>query len=309
MKTPHLLSSFAWALMAACADDSTTAGSESSHEMATLPETASCDRDCLIERARALLNDTAGAEDARVTQNGTLVAAADSWLNGATDLHIHNAYADADHGQVMLAGTGRDPDGTAAIFGLRVKLERMQARELELLVAHDGEASLFPSSLPIETDSRYADSVPEDSRDSAETMIGLANRYFDGIEASGDPGLPVADDCNRVENGMQTTRNPRFGDLRCNSLEPFVYIPVVEQRRFPIVDEERGVTAAIVVFQIPGGDYELELNGEKVMRSYTPRALYLFEAFKVADGKIQQIEATMRNLDYGAAIDWPTASD
>jgi hypothetical protein len=55
---------------------------------------------------------------------------------------------------------------------------------------------------------------------------------------------------------MQTTRNPRFNDLRCNTLEVFVYIPVVEQRRFPTIDEERGVVVAIVVFQIPGGDYE-----------------------------------------------------
>lgn len=49
-----------------------------------------------------------------------------------------------------------------------------------------------------------------------------------------------------------------------------------------------------------------KLNGQKVMRSYTPRSLYLFEAFKVSNGVIQQIEATMRNLDYGAEIDWPS---
>jgi hypothetical protein len=147
--------------------------------------------------------------------------------------------------------------------------------------------------------------VAEPERDTAQTMIGLANRYFDGIQAAGDPGLPVAEACNRVENGVQTTRNPRFNNLLCNTLEVFVYIPVVEQRRYPIIDLERGVAVAIVVFQIPGGDYEYELNGQKVMRSYTPRSLYLFEAFKISGGVIQQIEATMRNLEHGAKIDWP----
>jgi hypothetical protein len=264
-----------------------------------------CDRACLIHTAQAVFERHELAESARFTENGQEIALKDSWLASASDVQFHNAYADEQAGQVLVVGTGMNDQAKAAIFGLRAKIHGAKAEELELLVSRDGEASLFPPMLPLETDTRYDEIVPKAERADGQTMIGLANRYFDGIQAAGDPGLPVAESCNRVENGVQTTRNPRFNDLRCNTLEVFVYIPVVEQRRFPIIDAERGVAVGIVVFQIPGGDYEYELNGQKVMRSYTPRSLYLFEAFKVAGGVIQHIEATMRNLDYGAKIDWP----
>ncbi|NIQ97146.1 MAG: hypothetical protein GWN87_25420, partial [Desulfuromonadales bacterium] len=85
-------------------------------------------------------------------------------------------------------------------------------------------------------------------------------------------------------------------------------IPTVEQRRFPVVDEERGVVAAIVMFQIPEADIERERDGETVVRHYDPRSLYLFEAFKIRDGRVQQIEATMRDLEYGLTLDWPAES-
>jgi hypothetical protein len=291
-------------LLLGCADSDPAAPEDNAVREAS----EACDRACLIRTAQAVFERPELAKDARFTENGRVIALKDSWLAGASAVQFHNTYADERAGQVMIVGTAQsqvDGAAKAAVFGLRAKIRATKLEELELLVASDGEASLFPPSLPVETDARYDETVPEGTRDDADTLIKLADRYFDGIQAAGDPGLPVAEGCNRVENGVQTTRNPRFNDLRCNTLEVFVYIPVVEQRRFPIIDEARGVVAGIVVFQIPGGDYEYELNGQKVMRSYTPRSLYLFEAFKISDGVIQQIEATMRNLDYGAKIDWP----
>ena len=288
-------------LLLGCGDSESAAPEDN----AVREEAKACDRACLIHTAQAVFERHELGEDARFTENGQEMALKESWLASASDVQFHNAYADEHAGQVLIVGTGVDAEAKAAIFGLRAKIHAAKAEELELLVTREGEASLFPPMVPLETDKRFDETVPKAARADGKTMIGLANRYFDGIQAAGDPGLPVAEDCNRVENGVQTTRNPRFNDLLCNTLEVFVYIPVVEQRRFPIIDEERGVAVAIVVFQIPGGDYEYELKGQKVMRSYTPRSLYLFEAFKVADGAIEHIEATMRNLDYGAKIDWP----
>lgn len=291
-------------MLLGCGESDSTAPDDN----AVREESSACDRACLIRTAQEVFERHELGRGARFTENGRVIALAESWLARASDVQFHNAYADERAGQVMIVGTGQsqvDGEAKSAVFGLRAKIQAAKPEELELLVAQDGEASLFPASLPVETDARYDEIVPKGARDDKDTMIGLANRYFDGIQAAGDPGLPVAEHCNRVENGVQTTRNPRFNDLRCNTLEVFVYIPVVEQRRYPIIDEERGIAVAIVVFQIPGGDYEYELNGMKVMRSYTPRSLYLFEAFKISDGVIQHIEATMRNLDYGAKIDWP----
>lgn len=266
-----------------------------------------CDRDCLIQIAEASVGAAEISADARVTENGQDIDWSDSWASGATSVNVHNAYVDSrDSGQVMIAGTAVGADGEPAMFGLRARVLDGAPTELEWLVARDGQASLFPREIPIPTDARFGDLVPEEQRTSAERMIELADIYFDGIETNDGAALPVTEGCNRVENGFQTTRSSRFGDIRCNSLEPFVYIPVVEQRRYPIVDEERGVVAGVVMFQIPGGDYERIIEGETVIRSYEPRSLYLFEAFKVIDSEVDQIEATMRNLDYGEQINWPS---
>ncbi|MBF9035728.1 hypothetical protein HKCCE2091_15880 [Rhodobacterales bacterium HKCCE2091] len=263
-----------------------------------------CDRTCLIDTATALA-EGGDASAARVTENGVETAAAETWGAGASGIHVHNAYADAAAGQAIVVGTGTGADGAPAIFGLRVRVEDGAPTEAEWLVTHDGEASLFPREIPVATDGRFEETVPEDRRVPRDRMIELANTYFDGIELSDGAALPVDADCNRVENGIRMTHSERFPDMHCNTLGLFTYIPVVEQRRFPVVDEERGVVVAIVMFQIPEADIERVVNGETTVRHYDPRSLYLFEAFKVSDDDVDQIEATMRDLEFEQQIDWP----
>jgi hypothetical protein len=87
-------------------------------------------------------------------------------------------------------------------------------------------------------------------------------------------------------------------------MEPFAYITEVRDRRYPVIDEERGVIVGFGAFNIPGGDYKRIVNGQETTRHYDPRSLFLFEAFKIVDGKIHQIEATMRNVPLGAPTGW-----
>jgi hypothetical protein len=263
-----------------------------------------CDRACLIDTAKAVAMGGAAAE-ARTTLNGEVVAADTAWGLGASDVHVHNAYADEDTGQVMVVGTGTGADGAPAIFGLRAKVAEGTVVEAEWMVTKDGEASLFPREIPVATDPQFGDIVPEGQRSSPETMIQLANTYFDGIEKTEGSDLAITEGCNRVENGIQMTHSKRFPDMHCNTMSLFSYIPRVEQRRFPIIDEERGVVVAIVMFQIPEADIVRVRDGKEVVRHYDPRSLYLFEAFKVVDGKVAQIEATMRDLAFEQVIDWP----
>jgi hypothetical protein len=116
--------------------------------------------------------------------------------------------------------------------------------------------------------------------------------------------VPVTDDCQRVENGVQTTNTERLPSAKCNTLEGFDYITEVRERRYPIVDEERGVVVGHVAFYIPGGDYPRVMNGMMTTRHYDPRALFLIEAFKIESGKIRLIEATMRNMPLGSTMGW-----
>jgi hypothetical protein len=276
---------------------------------ATTPEELACDRSCLIELGRGVASgETELAADVRVTENGAELPLADTWLGRARNVDIHGEYADAAAGAVIIIGTGDDSDGRPSLFGLRLKhLE--QTTEAELIVTHEGEVSLFPPAIPLARQPLFAEVVPADARTPRARMIELANAYFDGIEVDSGANVPVTDDCNRIENGVQTTNTERFNDIKCNSLEPFDYIPEVRERRFPIVDEERGVTAALVAFYIPGGDYERIVDGMTTTRHYDPRSLFLIEGFKIERGTIRLIEATMRNMPLGTSMGWSASSE
>ena len=50
--------------------------------------------------------------------------------------------------------------------------------------------------------------VPAGERTSREDMINAANSYFEVIEHGNGELAPFAEDCERHENGVQTTHNP-----------------------------------------------------------------------------------------------------
>src|ERR1700712_1894980 len=102
-----------------------------------------CDRDCLIAATQALFEHPERGKGARLTENGQEIALADSWLTKASGVQFHNAYADEQHGQVLIVGSASGGD-KQTVFGLRAKLNNGEPEELEMLVTHEGEASLFP---------------------------------------------------------------------------------------------------------------------------------------------------------------------
>jgi len=62
----------------------------------------------------------------------------------------------------------------------------------------------------------YSEVVPAAERMSREDLIKTANMYFSGMEKNDGKGnYPFTDDCNRIENGSQTTNAPlREGQTR-----------------------------------------------------------------------------------------------
>ncbi len=263
-----------------------------------------CDRGCRLEAVKAIAAGAALPAAARITENGAAVTADQQWLNGATNVAIHGEYASETGDQAIVVGTALGRDMKPAVFGLRLRGGQAGASEAELIVARSGEAGLFPPTLPKPRDPLFDEIVDPARRTPAAQMIAAADAYFDGIEHHDGKGVPVTDACNRIENGVQTTRSAQLVDGGCNSLGAFVYIPEVRERRFPVVDETRGVVVAAVAFWIPGGDYKRMVNGAETTRHYDPRSLFLFEAFKIVEGKIARIEATMRNVPLGTSMGW-----
>ena len=125
--------------------------------------------------------------------------------------------------------------------------------------------------------------------------------YFAGLENNDGKGdYPFADDCDRMENGVHTTNNPTlspnaafnaFG-MSCMAQFKSGYYAVVTRihhRRFPIVDEQRGIVWAYVIFDQNGTVHTIKLtNGQTVSMGNIfnrPSSLEVTEAFKITDGK------------------------
>jgi len=142
--------------------------------------------------------------------------------------------------------------------------------------------------------------VPPAERNTRAELVAVANAYFTAIETEGTPAFvqaPFGTRVNRYENGLQTTNvtdNPIFERHRMppeEQLENAFYAGTnVRNRRFPIVDTERGVVFAIATFRRDGID---------------SNTLLLSEAFKVTGGLIREIRAVMLNLPKDAATGWP----
>jgi hypothetical protein len=120
------------------------------------------------------------------------------------------------------------------------------------------------------------------------------------VETEGTPGFvpaPFAPGMNRIENGLQTTnvkanpRSERHTWTADQQLERAAYAgTVIPDRRYAVVDTERGSVLALAVFRFASGTQ-----------------IQAAEIFKVQDGRIQEIRAILRNLPEGAGTGWPAS--
>ena len=156
--------------------------------------------------------------------------------------------------------------------------------------------------------------IAADKRMSREDLIRVANGYFETIERNdGTIKTVFAPDCNRVENGVQTTNNKDFplpvARLGCEeqfALGWYRYDDDLRARRYPLVDIEQGIVLAYGFIDHSGklGEYRLT-NGETAHSPVRrPHSYYLAEAFKIVDGAITQVEADFLTVPYRMPSPW-----
>jgi hypothetical protein len=134
----------------------------------------------------------------------------------------------------------------------------------------------------------YREVIPEAERPSREELIEVANYYFTGLARNDGKGYyPFTDDCERFENGIQTTQTNCKAQFE-NNLRGIV--SRIRDRRFVAVDRERGIVFSFAFF-----DHE-QINW----------TWQLAELFKIEDGQIRRIEAVFHRAPYGIASGWST---
>jgi hypothetical protein len=305
---------------------------------------ARCDRQCLerlVERyLEALVRHDPGAvplaESARYTENGQRLAVGDGlWRSVRSKGKYRLIVADTEAQQVAFIGTleehNADPLlGTPALIALRLKVVAGEITEAEQFIARNADAAKRVEALgrPHPT---FTQTVPAAQRMSRADLIATANKYFTGMQQNDGKGdYPFADDCNRLENGMQTTNRPTPpGESRpdpktasnysaqWSCLEQFEsgllhFVTRIRDRRFVAVDAERGLVFAFVFFDHAAGETRdfTAASGRKVTAGPAqPWTWYIAELFKIENGLIHRIEATLERVPYGMTSGWSSWED
>jgi hypothetical protein len=252
--------------------------------------------------------------DALVTENNVALEPGDGLWGTITALGPYDLrFADADTNQVALFTTVTETHDTSGAC-IRLGLRGNAIAEAETIVVRQADEALVFPDPKFQSKPVMEAIVPEPERASRERMIALADGYFATLELNdGTIRTKFHPGCNRIENGVQTTNNPDFfvpvAHLSCE--EQFAqgnyrYDDRLRGRRFPLVDEERGIVLAHGFIDHRGvlGEYELTDGTRVTSPIRRPHTFYLSEAFKIRQGAIEQIEANFITVPYHMPSPW-----
>jgi hypothetical protein len=255
------------------------------------------------------------ADNARTSENNVALQIGDGVWGTATGRGDYDLrFADPDTGQVGLFTTLEETDQESAVsFRLCVDASGAISEVETLIVRQSDEALKFPNPR-FERKPILEATIPEAERMSRERLRAVGDGYFNTLEQNdGQLFTRFHPECNRVENGVQTTNNPDFmlpiAGLPCEEqfrLGWYRYDDRLRARRFPLIDVERGLVMAFGFIDHCGRLAEYTLtNGERVNSMIRrPHTFYLAELFKIEAGAIRQIEANFITVPYHMPSPW-----
>jgi len=251
----------------------------------------------------------------RNTENNVALAVGDGLWGTITTLGSYDLrFADTLTGQVGFFGTVTETTDTSA-FTLRLKVENGAVAEAEALVVRQADSGIKFEGQAFENKPVLNEILPVAQRSPRAKMITLADGYFDTLQLNdGTLYTKFAPNCERVENGVKTTHNPGFtitpvSKLGCEDqfrMGYYRYNDRLRGRRFPLVDEERGLvlTGGFIDKMGRNGEYRLTDGSMAKPLLYRPHTFYLLELFKLKDGAIEQVEANFITMPYNMPSPW-----
>ena len=219
-------------------------------------------------------------------------------------------------GQVVWFGIVEE-HGHPAIMALRLCVKNEKIAEIETIVCRSMEFGPFP----VIDDDRLprplmlAD-VPAALRRPRARLISIADGYFDTLQLNdGTLFAEFTDDCDRIENGLQTTNNAAMPDypiaaMGCADqfrMGQYIYDDRLRGRRFPLVDEEKGLVLAGVFIDHCGKVVDVTWTDVVTKTKsvfHFPHSFALMEMFKITDGKIAGVEAVFVTVPYNMPPAW-----
>jgi hypothetical protein len=278
----------------------------------------------------------------KFTEDGQRLTLGDGLWNTCTGRGAYKFYMeDPQAGEVAFFGTMREA-GEPVILAVRLKIENRKIAEIETIVTRDvGDAqNMEKRGHP---DPLFTKAVAPSDRLSRAALVHTANLYFSGMQlddGKGDYSF-FASDCDRVENGSEATNNHQVENSsviasQSNSVEKasrdrssltysaswgcaeqfqsglLHFVTRIRDRRYVIVDTERGVALAFAFFDHASGKTRtFQLPDGKTVTSgpTTPWTWEIAEVFKVEHHKIRRIEAVYHRAPYGMNSGWSSWQD
>lgn len=300
-----------------------------------------CDRACLEGTVDKYLDAMVAhdpqqaplAKNVKFTENGQKLVIPDGLWNSMAGKGTYRLFVDDPQAQsVAFIGTikeeGRSPsEPIGGVIALRFKLRKREIAEAETFVVRNPQT--YDRLEKLGTPNRlFLEDIPEAQRMSRADLVKTANMYFSGMQQNDGKGVyPFTDDCNRLENGMQTTNAPlKPGQTKPDPATATMYsaswgckeqfqsgllhfVTRIRDRRYVAVDRERGLVFAFAFFDHSAGKtrhFETP-SGRKVAAGPTqPWTWEIAEMFRVENGKLRQIEAVLDRAPYGMLSGWST---
>ena len=294
--------------------------------------TPACDRACL-EGFIGKYFDAALAHDPhrlplakgiKFTENGQKLELGDGlWRTITAKGTFQVLVPDTAAGQVAFLGSIREAE-IPAMLAVRLKIKGGQIAEIETLVQRNDKSADGFDKIGY----TWSDSIPEAERMSRAELLRVANLYFSGMERNDGKGdYPFSDDCNRIENGTNSTNAPTpegqtrpdprtannySGQWTC--MEQFKsgllhFVTRIRDRRYVAVDPQRGLVFTFNFFDHSAGDtrtFQLPDGRTVTAGPKQPWTWEIAETFRLEKGKIRQIMAIMERVPYGMNSGWST---
>jgi hypothetical protein len=268
------------------------------------------------------------ASDAVTVENAKKLARGEGlWrtvTGGMTEFQIH--VPDPVSQQVGLMAM-MEVDGKPALVGIRLKRAGGRIVEAEHMVA----GNLSPPALANLQAVRPAilREVPEEYADSRGRLLYIGASYYDALDLNNGAYAPFADDCERHENGFQTSRNPMtrpgtgnvndpsfayLGGLGCEAqmnTNMWEYIDTIENRRVEIADTVTGLVWGMSHFHHDMKEERYKLIGVPGTEYRTIRAstgagfdMPAIHIYQVWGGQMHEIEAIGIVVPYMSPTGW-----
>lgn len=188
---------------------------------------------------------------------------------------------DPEAGGVVFFG-GVDAEGKVASLFVRLKIEDGKITESEIIL--NRQQGPFDAENLVNADVIWDAAVPVEKRSTRDQLMEIANGYFDALGRAEGSLVKFDKRCDRFANGLKMTNNSKpamtaAGPESCSdSLDVLRERPGFQalgtvERRFPVVDEVRGIVVGICFFR----------PNPNVVH-------FMVERMKVVDGAIRVID-------------------